>query len=196
MNRKLLIVLVSIFVVIIGVILTANFWLSLILDTRVREPKVETPITYNIGWWAYQEALLVDSFSVKTVESKLSLFNSFSLIEYNLKGQLVVKTNGFKPFVEKIHISERLVLNDTIYNDTLKLVKGDRVIGSIEFSPQAIIEITPIIDVKKSKFVKVGDIVQFDITNEHKIQSLDWGYNYYLIKCDTVEIPLVLQQVK
>ena len=196
MKRKLLIFAISILVIVIGLILTANFWLSLILDTKVREPKLETPIIYNIGWWAYQDALQVDSFSVETVDSRLSLFNSFSLIEYNVKGQLVVITNGFKPYVEKIHMSERLILNDSTYNKTLKLVKDTFEIGSVDFPTQAIIEITPIINVKKSKSSKVGDIVHFDITNEHKIQSLDWGYNYYLIKCDSTEIPLVLQQTK
>lgn len=59
-----------------------------ILSTEPRKPKLEIPVTYNIGWWSDQKALIVDSLQIDILESKLNLFNSKSLISYKVGGQL------------------------------------------------------------------------------------------------------------
>ena len=76
-----------------------------ILSAEPRSPKLEISETNEIGWWAYQESLKVDSFSVEFVESKLNLFNSKSLIKYTVKGKLS-NDGHWNPSIKNIHISQ------------------------------------------------------------------------------------------
>jgi hypothetical protein len=114
---------------------------------------------------------------------------------------LILEKNNWEPFVDKIHICERVINTDTIDTDssnvmTFTLNKDTVQIGEVSINPEAIIELTPIIKVKENKSYKARQVIEFDLTNEHKIQSLDWGNNYYLIKCGQFDYPLVLQQRK
>jgi hypothetical protein len=201
MKKTLLIIGISIIVIVVGLKLTSRYWIGLFLDTEPREPKYEIPITYNIGWWSNQEALHIDTFEVKLIVSRLNLFNSYSLISYRIKGRLILDQNNWEPFVDKIHISERVIQSDTINSDSTNVMiftlnKDTIQIGEVEIMPQAIFEFTPIVKTKENKSYTAGQVVEFDIINEHKIQSLDWGNNYLLIKCGEFDFPLVLQQRK
>jgi len=51
-------------------------------------PKIEIPVTYNISWWSNQKELNIDSLKIDIIESRLSLFNSKSLIAYKVFGHL------------------------------------------------------------------------------------------------------------
>jgi len=201
MKKTLIIIGISILVIVLGLFFTSKYWIGLFLDTEPREPKYEIPITYNIGWWSYQEALLIDTIEVKLIDSRLNLFNSYSLINYRIKGRLILDKNDWEPYIDKIHICERVIKTDTIDTDssnvmTFTLNKDTVQIGEVNINPEAIIEFTPIIKVKDRNTYEAGQIIEFDITNEHKIQSLDWGNNYLLIKCGQFDYPLVLQQRK
>lgn len=201
MKKTLIIIGISIIVIVVGLFLTSRYWIGLFLDTEPREPKYEIPITYNIGWWSYQEALNIDTFEVKLIDSRLNLFNSYSLINYRIKGRLILYKNNWEPFIDKIHISERVIKTDTIDTDsssimTFSLNKDTVQIGEVSIKPEAIIELTPIIKVKENNSYKAGHAIEFDLTNEHKIQSLDWGDNYLLIKCEKFDFLLRLQQRK
>ncbi len=135
------------------------------LSTEPRNPKTEIDETHLIGWWSKQEALSVDTFEVKIIDSKLNLFNSKSLISYRIKGSLNYK-KGWKPFIKEIHLSERFLThsNDSIGN------------------PDAIIEITPVIGAKNEESYN-GEKIEFDITNEKKMNSFHWGNNRIRFKC-------------
>lgn len=201
MKKTLIIIGISIIITVLGLFLTSRYWIGLFLDTEPRKPKYEIPITYNIGWWSYQEALHIDTFEVKLIDSRLNLFNSYSLINYRIKGRLILDKNNWEPLIDKIHICERVIKTDTIDSDTSNLItfalnKDTVQIGEVSLNPEAIIELTPIIKVKENKSYKAGQVIEFDLTNEHKIQSLDWGNNYLLIKCGQFDYPLVLQQRK
>ena len=77
-----------------------------------RKPKMEIPITYTIGGWPYQSKMRIDSFNVSIIESRPSLFNWKTLIEYKVKGQL--KFEGkWRPYVKEVHVTERLLTNDS-----------------------------------------------------------------------------------
>ena len=201
MKKTLIIIGFLILVIIAGLFLTSKYWIGLFLETEPREPKYEIPITYNIGWWSNQETLHIDTFEVKLIDSRLNLFNSYSLINYRIKGRLILDKNNWEPFIDKIHISERVIKTDTVDTDsfnvmTFTLNKDTVQIGEISISPEAVIELTPIIKVKENKSYKAGQVIEFDLTNEHKIQSLEWGNNYFLINCGDFDFPLVLQQRK
>ena len=133
------------------------------LSTEPRNPKVE--ITHSIGWWSKQEALNVDTFEIKIIDSKLNLFNSKSLINYRIKGNLSYK-KGWRPYIKEIHLSERFLnqSNDSINN------------------PDAMIEITPVISAKDDESYN-GEKIEFDITNEKKMNSFHWGNNRIRFKC-------------
>ena len=100
-----------------------------------REPKSEIEVTYNLGWWAYQDCLHIDSFKVELIDSRLNLFNSSSLIRYTVFGQLS-KSDNWRPYVNKVHVNERFIrkydrhLHPYLDIDTISI-------------PEAIIEITP-----------------------------------------------------
>ena len=135
------------------------------LSTEPRNPKVEITETHSIGWWSKQEALSVDTFEVKIIDSKLNLFNSKSLINYRIKGNLSYK-KGWRPYIKEIHLSERFLThsNDSINN------------------PDAIIEITPVVGAEDDESYN-GEKIGFDITNEKKMNSFHWGNNRIRFKC-------------
>ena len=152
-----------------------------------REPKNDIEVTYNIGWWAYQDCLQIDSFKVEQIDSRLNLFNSFSLIRYTVYGQLS-KSGNWRPYVDKVHISERFIrkydlnLHPYLDLDTVNI-------------PEAIIEITPIVKVKDDNGYK-GEKIPIKITNELKIGSFHWGNNWLRLQCDTIKRDIILRQRK
>ncbi|WP_108869159.1 hypothetical protein [Aquimarina aquimarini] len=143
-----------------------------------RNPKVEIKESHTIGWWSKQNTLTVETFEVKIIESKLNLFNSQSLISYHIKGKLCYENNR-KPFIKNIHVSERFLdhTNDSIHNK------------------QAIIEITPIVGVKKDKDYE-GEQLEFDVTNEKIINSFQWGENPVKFKCLNIINNIIVSQRK
>ncbi|MWB92885.1 hypothetical protein GON26_00760 [Flavobacterium sp. GA093] len=144
-----------------------------ILSNEPRNSKIEIPVTYNIGWWAYQDDLTIDSLKIVIIESKLNLFNSKSLISYSVYGKM--KYDGhWEPEIKNVHLSER------IEKDSVK---------------NRIIEITPIISVKENETLK-GGIKQFKFKNEHTIISNQWGNNTIKFICGNKEQIIILQQRK
>lgn len=146
-----------------------------ILSTEPRMPKLEIPVTYNIGWWSDQKALNVDSLKIDIVESRLNLFNSKSLISYKIFGHLEYKGH-WQPIIKEVHISERLNRDTTLHCDR-------------------IIEITPVIEDKENKKVIEG-ADKFEFTNEHQITSNHWGINRIKFVCGRKEQTIELQQSK
>lgn len=146
-----------------------------ILSTTPRKPKLELPVTYNIGWWSGQKALTVDSLHIDIIESKLNLFNSKSLISYRVSGKLNYEGH-WQPIIEEVHISERLNLDTTL--------RCDR-----------IIEITPVIEDKENKNANGGSD-KFEFRNEHTITSNHWGINRIKFICGQKEQIIELRQMK
>jgi len=156
-------------------ILTSCGKTKLLSKEPLRLAKLEIPVTYQIGWWSNQEGLIIDSLKVQIVESNLNLFNSKSFISYKVSGRIEYK-NHWKPYISKIHISERLNRDSTLnYN--------------------RIIEITPIVKTKQDT-KKKGGIVEFEFENEHKITSGQWGINQIIIRCQNQEELIEFRQIK
>jgi hypothetical protein len=186
-------ILIWIFIILaVGVVLLLIFRKSIISeiafgDFHPREPKNEIAVTYEIGWWSSQDELRVDSFTVKTIESKLNLFNSESLISYTTKGFLTGE-KGWKPYIEKVHMSQRFIreynrqLHPYLDKDTVKL-------------PEAIIEITPIVQVTEDKNYN-GEKIPYKFTNELKLTSFHCGDNWLRIQCKEKYEDIILQQRK
>ncbi|MBN8836383.1 MAG: hypothetical protein J0I09_03940 [Sphingobacteriia bacterium] len=146
-----------------------------ILSTEPRRPKLEIPVTYNIGWWSDQKSLSIDSLSIDIVESKLNLFNSKSLIAYKVSGHLTYKGH-WQPQIESVHISERINLDTTLGCDR-------------------IIEITPVIKDKSNDNVN-GGTDKFEFKNEHTITSNHWGVNRIKFICGLKQQTIELWQRK
>lgn len=152
-----------------------NILSSEILSKEPRNPRLEIPVTYNIGWWSNQKALSIDSLKIDIVESKLSLFNSKSLVEYKVFGHLKYK-GQWQPIIKEVHISERINLDTTLHCDR-------------------IIEITPVIMDKESNNVQ-GRTDKFEFKNEHTITSNHWGINRIKFICGQMEKTIEIQQFK
>ncbi|MCQ0113127.1 hypothetical protein [Zhouia amylolytica] len=158
-----------------------------ILSSEPRNPKLEISETSEIGWWAYQESLKVDSFTVQFVESKLNLFNNKSLIQYTVKGKL--SHNGhWKPSIKNIHVSQRFLrqynreLHPFHDSDTTKI-------------PEAMIEITPVIEITDDDNYN-GEEIEIEFTNELKLESFHWGNNWVRFQCGNKSQDLILKQRK
>ena len=81
------IIILTITLIIGGVYLyLTDFGRKGILSNEPRNPRIEIPITYNIGWWSNQNGLTIENLEIEIVESKLNLFNSKSLISYKING--------------------------------------------------------------------------------------------------------------
>ena len=146
------------------------------LDSSPREPKNEVPVTYNLGWWSYQDDLKINDFTVNILEDMLNLFNSKSLIEYNISG-IITHEKGWMPEIKNVFISESL------NKDTL-----DR-------SYDRIIEIMPVVSVINNKNTDPGQR-SFSIKNEYIIESNKWGSNKIKIICLDKEQIIDLIQIK
>lgn len=145
-----------------------------IFSNEPRKPKIEVPITYNIGWWSNQDDLTIDSLKIEIVESKLNLFNSKSLVSYSVYGKMKFDDGHWEPNIESIHLSER------IETDSLK---------------NRIIEITPIISVTEKDNQK-GGFKKFNFKNEHTIIANGWGKNTVKFICGNKKQNIKLQQSK
>lgn len=137
--------------------------------------KHELPITYSIDWWAYQDSLAIDRLDVNIKESNLNIFNSTSLISYQIIGRISFFHSLL--MVKEVHISER-INNDTTLN-------CDR-----------IIELTPIVESIGDRDEGKHDILNFNIQNEHLIKSNHWGINRIKFICGDKEQIIELRQTK
>lgn len=175
-KKRLIFIGVTSFIVIvaIGLFLYWDKLISTLLYSGPPEPKNQTEITYNIGWWSYQDGLTINKFEITIVDSHLNLFNSRSLISYTIEGKMTNKKN-WEPYLKKIHVSERFESDSTMR------------IG--------IIEITPIIGVKERDDYN-GEQIDFKTTNELLIESFHWGNNKLVFKCGEFQKELELKQSK
>lgn len=190
MKKKRIIIWTSVLITILIIVFVFGDRLLLSLffkNLNPRNPKNQIEETYSIGWWGYQDNMKVDSFKVEVIESNLNLFNSYSLVKYNVKGEMKGKL-GWKPFIEKVHISQRFIrkynrkLHPYLDKDTSKI-------------PEAIFEITPIVKTRKDKDYK-EEILKFNFTNEFKIESFHWGNNWIRFQCDSLWTDIILRQTK
>ncbi|TGD59481.1 hypothetical protein [Flavobacterium humi] len=179
MKKFFKIIGIIILTLLLGVIAFYLYWTDFgtkrILFQGPRKPKVEVPITYTIGWWANQKALTIDTLEIKVIESELNLFNSKSLISYNVAGQLICERH-WQPKIKEIHISERINLDTLLHCDR-------------------IIEITPVIEVGENRKAK-GSKSNFSFKNEHTIISNHWGINRIKFVCGNKEQIIELLQRK
>ena len=118
---------------------------------------------------------MIEDFKVNIVENNLHLFNNKALISYTVKGK--IKYDGhWKSNIKEVHISER------INKDSTQNVNR-------------IIEITPIVEVKKDANAN-GGIEDFEFTNQHIITSGKFGLNRIKIICENKGTIIELQQRK
>ena len=153
----------------------SNFGKFDVLSNSPRQPKLQIPITYNIGWWSNQKELSIDSLTIDIIESKINLFNSKSLIAYKVSGHLNYRGH-WQPKIEEVHISERLNFDTTLHCDRL-------------------VEITPIVK-DEENITTNGGTDKFEFKNEHIINSNHWGINRIKFICGQKEQIIELQQVK
>jgi hypothetical protein len=157
-------------------LLITDFGRKRILSNEPRKPKIEIPVTYNVGWWWSQDHLAIDSLKIEIIESKLNVVNVTSLISYSVYGKIKSDSGHWEPKIKEIHLSER------IENDSLK---------------NRIIEITPIVSFSNTKKGnEKNGVKKFKFTNEHTIKSNDWGNNTIKFICGNKEQIINLQQRK
>lgn len=154
------------------------------LFSILSKQKRDVPVVYQLGWWAHQEILQVESFEVEVVHSHLNLFNSISLIRYTIKGFLN-HSGGGVPYIRSVHHSEQRVHQGNEF-----LEEEQNVIPV-----HAHIQITPVVAFKDLK-KRVGVPVSFEFSNEYKLTSLRWGQNHFKFSCAVFDRHIYLTQRK
>ena len=145
------------------------------LSPRVQRPRSDVPVVDSIGWWPHQEVLCIDDLAVTVVDAPLNLFNNEALVRFQIKGRIAFRT-GWRPYINKVQLSQRLSSASSTrpYGDLL---------------------LVPVVGVREdSKYT--GDDVQFDVTVERLIESLDWGSNRYVVVAGSRRAEFILQQRK
>lgn len=179
MKKKILIIIsiiVTILLVTLFTLKVSGFfdWLYLYSLEYRRKPKINTPISYKIDWWGYQDGLTIDSFELEIVESKLNLFNNKAIIKYKIEGKMKLH-KVLKPYIENIYINERFIERD-----------GEKVVELI---------VQPIVSQRNDKKYG-GETIHFEVENEHLLNTYRWGKNHYIFRCLDFKRELVLQQSK
>jgi hypothetical protein len=180
-RKPVSVLFISVLSLLVGSFLFFSCALKPILFAGPHKARTQVPITYRLGWWTDQGELHVDSFIVAVVDSKLSLFNSKSLISYRIKGHLDYK-GSWKPYIKEVHMSERFLRVDTLNNADLN-------------KPGSEILITPVVFTKQDNTANGGSI-PFDFTNEYTVTSYHWGVNRVKVKCGQMEETIELFQKK
>lgn len=172
------ILMILLILLIVSYLVATRFGKKGVLEHNIRPLKSEVPVTFSIGWWAYQEGLSIDDFQVEIVENRTNLFNSKSIISYQISGNIKYK-GIWQPKIAEVHISERL--------------NRDTADGY-----SRIIELTPVVIVEKNLNNKGEEekIQPFSFTNEYIINSLHWGENKIKLVCGEKEQMLALWQRK
>ena len=143
---------------------------------KIPSPKSDVPIEYKIAWWAYQEAVLLDSLDAKVTFDGLNLFNGTAVVEYRLKGNVSYKSS-WRPYIKAVNISERWEgVNEN----------SDR-LGSIV--------VTPIVAVENDEGYS-GESIDFDIVVQDYLDSGGWGANIYQIQSLNKKVEIELVQRK
>lgn len=148
------------------------------MGPHVRPPDSDVPFVSSVGWWPYQDGLQIQSLEVKALDSRLNLFNSKTLAQIAITGEMTVsKTKGWRPVITKAHLSEKIVKGDN-HNDS-----------------EAEITVTPIISVEKDKSYGGGK-VPFSIRQEVILNSMGWGKNTFVIVCGDLKQTITVHQAK
>ena len=136
------------------------------------------PFVYPVGWWSYQDGLQIQNLEVKVLDSRLNLFNSKTLAQITIAGEMTVtKTKTWRPEIIKVHLSEKIIKRIN-HNES-----------------EAEIIVTPIVGVEKDKSYS-GEKIPFSITQETILNSMDWGKNKFVIVCGDLKQIVTVGQAK
>lgn len=135
-------------------------------------------VTYQVGWWAYQENLKINAIEVELAGDKsLSLMNNKTNAKIIIRGVVSGLEGNWRPTIARIHASERF---------TPSAESKERV---------SRIELTPIVEVVKDSSYKGSD-VPFEISFTHPVNTFRWGNNDMVFVSGNQEKKIVLLQRK
>jgi len=134
-------------------------------------------VTYRVGWWPYQDALVVTGFHVEITDQSLGLLKTEASVRVHITGTVTDAKGQWKPAVRQVHVSERFVPSANAM---------DRV---------ARVELTPIVDEDEDSSYK-GTAIPFDITFDYKLHTFRWGTNQFTFVLLGKEQHVELQQSK
>ena len=126
-------------------------------------PPSSVPINYSLGWWKNQDSFAIKSLNARFKYSQRGLFAGDNILTITIKGELYGNENR-KPKIKETHVSQ------------------ERMQSSEKYGLEAVINITPVIEISNTK-AYTGETIPFEIVQNIKIKSMDFGNNIYHIKC-------------
>lgn len=154
--------------VISSLVLNANFLIMQLASPRLLKPNSDVPVTFGIGWQTAQSDLHVDNFTIEVVHAPLNLFNNEALVRFHIYGNLTSSNLHWKPYIQEVNISERLIRND-----------GYELVGDILITPIVVEDYITKNHVFNTNQTSYSDL--FDIKVEKKISTYKWGCNSYIV---------------
>ena len=130
---------------------------------------------HKIWVWPYQYTLHVEDLQIKTDKDRFTMLDNTLNMQIDLKGYVEDHGNTYKPYIKKIHISERV---ERLNNESV-----------------GIIEITPIIDRHLNEPV-VNYYEAFQYEYQYQINMFNEGTNKYIIRCQGCEKELNIKSPK
>jgi hypothetical protein len=145
------------------------------IGPHVRSPRPDVPFIYELGWWANQNEIVVQSIDIKVLDSRLNLFNDKTLVEIVITGEFKPQKKAWRPNIRTVHLSE-------------KAVKGEK-------NAEGVITLTPIMGFEKDGSYD-GNILPFSVRQEIILNSMNWGANTFHIVCGGIDKILIVSQRK
>lgn len=163
------------------------------LFSFLSKPKTEIPITHQIGWWANQHLMQIDTFNVTIIKSKLNLMNSRSLLSYTIKGKLKAQ-GSHMPYIKKIHHSEKMLAEHPNGSFAPARVQDGVVDAEIQLTPIVVLKLHK--KTAKKPALQTSEYIPFSLSNEFTVNSLHWGENIFRFVCGNFIEEIILWQHK
>ena len=119
--------------------------------------QVNPKITYEVGWWVYQDGLKITSAKVEKDPKSIgpSWLHHNGEVILTVEGEMT-GTKGWVPVVASLHVAQQKPTD----------------------AANAKVTITPVIDVKSQSAYR-GEVVRFRIVKKLSLPTMDWGPNSY-----------------
>jgi len=123
----------------------------------------EPEVTYRIdSFWLYQSALEVSDMNVDIGTPRLNLFNAHFVATIRVDGAISLKEPRRRPFIKRVHVSERFVPSST--------------------DPERVVElqVTPIVETEVDADYD-GATVPFTLSIPYNLRTYQWGVNHFTV---------------
>ena len=143
----------------------------------------DVPVTYEVGWWPYQDNMKISEFTAEAVDPHLNLFSHIFVMRFHLKG-IIQSRDGRKFRIGEVQLTGRVDVRSPVTTGT-----------SDYKEPVADVLLVPIV-MPVGDSNALGKVFPFDLTIEHAFSTMDWGKKHYVCTCGGKSVEVDVRQLK